>query len=492
MLSFTKAAEGSVETSDTTTFLQAMSEGKVQQARLVLAALEDSSLSGKTGPSGKTLLIFSVLLPRPSERLQFMKMLLGKGVPVNGCDSLGRTALSHACECGYVDAVKLLVQYGADPMLPDCQGNTPWMYGAITGHKLVLKFLLKELKRMRIDPDQEMTGVAQQQRHGNCGQTLRSYMLSKRLKWKRKTRDAELLHTNKRQQCLNWWQDSSDEELGAAHVIRNPYARDENADNPTHQENPGQKEHVLSIQPPSENFFLLINSAVIPNPACNNLEPSPMNKIWPDLFQNFMENQRLRECPMPHSLEPVQPNATQGQGSMEESQFRTKRFPSEDACCTSQEENSFIKGLPPSPCKMQSNLSLVNHIRKPSKSSVDPCLYSHMPEQYHYLLEKEPQIGPIRLHRTQQKVDQAPNMTIFKNSCYLEDGLCDLTEKLSNCELQQDETFATMYSSQSAQTATYPPKKSLLLWQAKTSVSSTLAYVKMQQRFTSLELNDND
>ena len=51
-----------------------------------------------------------------------------------------------ASESGYLDAVRLLVEHGADPGTADRHGATPLAYAARRRHCAVVKFLLRELK----------------------------------------------------------------------------------------------------------------------------------------------------------------------------------------------------------------------------------------------------------------------------------------------------------------------------------------------------------
>uniref|UniRef100_A0A6Q2ZMG4 Uncharacterized protein n=1 Tax=Esox lucius TaxID=8010 RepID=A0A6Q2ZMG4_ESOLU len=82
-------------------------------------------------------------------------MLLHRGASVNCQDESGRTALSYACEKGYLDAVKILVRNNADPEMVDAWGNTALMYAAVAGHSPVVAFLVRVFKRLGLQIDRE-------------------------------------------------------------------------------------------------------------------------------------------------------------------------------------------------------------------------------------------------------------------------------------------------------------------------------------------------
>lgn len=71
-----------------------------------------------------------------------VKQSLDSGVPVNGFDSLGQTALIAAIGNNSLDEVKLLLARGADPNLADNAGWTPLHFATWFGSTSVL---LKEL-----------------------------------------------------------------------------------------------------------------------------------------------------------------------------------------------------------------------------------------------------------------------------------------------------------------------------------------------------------
>uniref|UniRef100_A0A3B3YK84 Uncharacterized protein n=1 Tax=Poecilia mexicana TaxID=48701 RepID=A0A3B3YK84_9TELE len=131
-----------------------MSKDKVHLARFVLDAL-DGEIVDSTADGAQTPLISSVLLPDSQTRCKFIELLLHRGASVNYQDGNGRTALSYACEKGYLDAVKILVQNGADPEILDSWGNTPLMYAAVADHTLVVEFLVRAFKRLGLQIDRQ-------------------------------------------------------------------------------------------------------------------------------------------------------------------------------------------------------------------------------------------------------------------------------------------------------------------------------------------------
>uniref|UniRef100_A0A3B5R451 Uncharacterized protein n=1 Tax=Xiphophorus maculatus TaxID=8083 RepID=A0A3B5R451_XIPMA len=131
-----------------------MSKDKVHLARFVLDAL-DGEIVDSTADGAQTPLISSVLLPDSQTRCKFIELLLHRGASVNHQDGNGRTALSYACEKGYLDAVKILVQNGADPEILDSWGNTPLIYAAVADHTLVVEFLVRAFKRLGLRIDRQ-------------------------------------------------------------------------------------------------------------------------------------------------------------------------------------------------------------------------------------------------------------------------------------------------------------------------------------------------
>ncbi|XP_012722102.2 ankyrin repeat domain-containing protein 17 [Fundulus heteroclitus] len=142
------------EQSGTKILLDAMSKDKAHLARFVLDAL-DGEIVDSPADGAQTPLIASVLLPDGQTRCKFIELLLQRGASVNCQDEDGRTALSYACEKGYLDAVKILVQNGADPEILDSWGNTPLMYAAVADHTVVVEFLVRAFKRLGLQIDRQ-------------------------------------------------------------------------------------------------------------------------------------------------------------------------------------------------------------------------------------------------------------------------------------------------------------------------------------------------
>ncbi|XP_060735419.1 ankyrin repeat domain-containing protein 27 [Tachysurus vachellii] len=163
--------------SGTKTFLEAMNSGKVHLARFVLDALDCRIINSKN-ESSRTPLMCAVCLQEPNTRSKFTQLLLEKGADVNSRDENGRTALSLACELGHLDAVKLLVQFNANPELTDTWGNGALTYAAYGGHSQVLDFLIRAFKRLGLRLDHTNHAghtpiqVAEYLGHGHCVQVL--------------------------------------------------------------------------------------------------------------------------------------------------------------------------------------------------------------------------------------------------------------------------------------------------------------------------------
>ncbi|XP_041828553.1 uncharacterized protein LOC121631603 [Melanotaenia boesemani] len=163
--------------SGTKTFLDAMHGGKVHLARFILDALDGRIINSKTENS-RTPLMYAVCLHDSGTRTKFTRLLLEKGANVNCQDEDGRTALSHACEMGHLDVVKLLVQFNADPEVSDTWGNSALMYAAFSGHSQVLEFLVRAFKRLGLRLDRTNNAghsaieVANFFGHNQCAQIL--------------------------------------------------------------------------------------------------------------------------------------------------------------------------------------------------------------------------------------------------------------------------------------------------------------------------------
>ncbi|KAF5908508.1 Ankyrin repeat domain-containing protein 63 [Clarias magur] len=149
-----KLSEKSDSKTDTKILLDAISKDKMHLARFILDALDGKIVDSKSDGE-PTPLISSVFLPDSRARAKFMNLLLQRGANVNQQDECGRTALSYACEKGYLDAVKMLVKSNADPEVVDAWGNTALMYAAVAGHSLVVEFLVRAFKRLGLQIDRQ-------------------------------------------------------------------------------------------------------------------------------------------------------------------------------------------------------------------------------------------------------------------------------------------------------------------------------------------------
>ncbi|XP_030202058.1 uncharacterized protein LOC115534909 [Gadus morhua] len=132
---------------DTRVLLEAMSEDKSHLAKFLLDALDGKIVDTRT-EGAQTPLVRCVLLSDCRTRCAAVELLLQRGAGVNHRDHRGRTALSYASERGYLDALKILVRYNADPEIVDMRGNTALMYAVVAGQVQVVEFLVRAFKRM--------------------------------------------------------------------------------------------------------------------------------------------------------------------------------------------------------------------------------------------------------------------------------------------------------------------------------------------------------
>ncbi|XP_039198603.1 ankyrin repeat domain-containing protein 63 [Crotalus tigris] len=130
----------------TQTFLEAMRAGRMHLARFVLDAV-DGTIVDCRSDRGRSPLMYAVLLKDPAWRLAFARLLLEHRAAVNLSDDAGRSALSLACERGYLEVTKLLVQWGADPDTVDGRGWSPLMYASSEGRTAVVEWLLRAFRR---------------------------------------------------------------------------------------------------------------------------------------------------------------------------------------------------------------------------------------------------------------------------------------------------------------------------------------------------------
>ena len=123
----------------------ALQTGDLESLRKVL----DGGVSPDLVINGDTLLINSCL----EGREDFVRVLLEKGADINLLNKFGGTALMGACEFGYEEIVKTLLECkDVDPNLKNMQGTTALMLASGYGHEKVVKVLLE---RKDVDPNRK-------------------------------------------------------------------------------------------------------------------------------------------------------------------------------------------------------------------------------------------------------------------------------------------------------------------------------------------------
>ncbi len=103
----------------------------------VQASLQRSSLSASAADS-----IAGILRAALIGDTEAVSAFLDRGVPVNGRDAGGRTALMEAVFGGQLDTIEALLKRGADLNAQDCDGWTALMEASAKGRADVVSTLL--------------------------------------------------------------------------------------------------------------------------------------------------------------------------------------------------------------------------------------------------------------------------------------------------------------------------------------------------------------
>ena len=125
-----------------TRFLQAAKTGNLEQIQEILGGDVSLDLELVRERSGATPLI----LAAENGHLEAVRLLLDKGADVDSADNSGRTALAHAvqcppkAECNKIEIVHLLLDHHADFTSPDRTGSAPliWAAGPLGYHDAVV------------------------------------------------------------------------------------------------------------------------------------------------------------------------------------------------------------------------------------------------------------------------------------------------------------------------------------------------------------------
>ena len=75
-------------------------------------------------------------------RLEAVRFLIERGADVNARNNIGMTPLHYAALCGHKDMVETLLEQKADVNALDCQGLTPLHLAAQYGHAEIVEILL--------------------------------------------------------------------------------------------------------------------------------------------------------------------------------------------------------------------------------------------------------------------------------------------------------------------------------------------------------------
>lgn len=115
------------------------------------------------GPEETTPLMEAVSSFGPTCPQQSVVVLLSNHATLDAQDKLGRTALHHLvmaeCTESYLDVLKLLLKWGANPELRDKNGQTPLALAAERGCNPMVKILADAVAQRQRNPNQPNAGT---------------------------------------------------------------------------------------------------------------------------------------------------------------------------------------------------------------------------------------------------------------------------------------------------------------------------------------------
>lgn len=128
-----------VYSQDTEAFFSSIYKGDLAGIKSYLDAGGDVKIVDKSGCSP----LFLAAYLDQEVAVEVITLLLDKGVDINYQDSTTQqTALMNACFNGNLEAVKLLIEKGADASLKDMVGETALDIARIKENKEIVKFLM--------------------------------------------------------------------------------------------------------------------------------------------------------------------------------------------------------------------------------------------------------------------------------------------------------------------------------------------------------------
>jgi len=126
-------------------FFDRLAEGDVLAVKLFLIAGMDPNYEIRRKIDKTEIALTPLMVGTKAGRPEILKILLDRGAEPDFKDTkFGRTALHLAAVEGHLDAVRLLVDRGANIYARTFIGATPLMYAALGGHNEIVKFLISK------------------------------------------------------------------------------------------------------------------------------------------------------------------------------------------------------------------------------------------------------------------------------------------------------------------------------------------------------------
>lgn len=140
--------------------LQLLEAVRQEKPRVVKRLLDTRANVNVTNERGESVIMLACANPSQETRSRLVPLILSYGCDVNLQDNGGKTALMRTVEAGDTENTRALLDHKAKVGLVDYEGDTALLYSARLGNSELMRWMVKEYRRARLDIDHKnMRGV---------------------------------------------------------------------------------------------------------------------------------------------------------------------------------------------------------------------------------------------------------------------------------------------------------------------------------------------